>query len=1103
MDRRHFTRMMGMGSVAMALMPSVPFRAGARYLAERPGDPLDLRAVFTASPDKLPHSARPWVYWMWIADNITARGITADLEAMHRIGIGGVIMMNLDGRMNKAVPRGPMQFMDAQWQQMVLHAIRECKRLGMEFDLNNDDGWNSGGPWITPALNMQMLTWTETRLSGPASFSAVIAPPAKKLDTYTEVAVLAVPVPPAATLPVPRASAVPGAIHGLALDYGAPVKVRSLTVTRVSNKMLPRKVELWSSPDGAAFTLLRRFDTGWFSAGTPPEVSVGLGSAMGRYFRLLMPDLKAGPTDITFKMGTEDCVDHWRVKAGFAYMGEHGQDSPIYGLQDPVVRREGTIPRPEEVVDLSARIKDDGSLRWDVPAGDWVVLRIGYTPTGRSNKMASGPGLGLDTDRYSKKSLETQLSGMVDPVIAAARPLSDRGLTYIHTDSYEAGAANWTGALAAEFKKRRGYDVVPWLAVMAGGRLIGSSDQSSRFLWDIRRTLADMFVDNNLKYFRELCHHRNLKFTSEPAGRGQFLYDPVFFQATSDLPMGECWNQPQEARPRPDCKAAASAAHILDVPVAGAEIFTQNRVNSGRWAETPFSLKAKGDMAFCYGINRYFFHRCILQPDPDRKPGLTWPGVGINFDTTQTWWNAADGYVAYLSRCQLLLQQGRFFADVAMLTDEGAPNSLIRPQHEAVDPAARPDPSTITEGVLRHFHQMPFLPPRGYDYDYLDPGTVLGARVVDGRVVLPTGMRYRVLVLWPTTRMTLPLARKLRQLVSGGATVVGMKPASSPSLSGYPHADTEIASIADELWGSGNGEAVRSYGKGRLYPGNQTARALQDLSLPPDFGGAYLDGTKGSPNLEFIHRSTGTADIYFVSNQSGQPVEVNCSFRIRGIRPEIWRPDTGSAEPCEAFRLQRDGCAVPLALDGLGSLFVVFPRAGTTVTSGRGSRNEPPLARLKEITGPWSLRFEPGGGGPGDIRMPRLASWSEHPDPGVRYYSGTVRYLKTFDVAGDWVGGPLYLELGTVRELARVTVNGHRLASLWKPPFRVDISRAVRPGENRLEIDVVNLWVNRLIGDAALAPEKKVAAVNWNPYKADSPLPASGLLGPVWLLRHA
>ncbi len=495
----------------------------------------------------------------------------------------------------------------------------------------------------------------------------------------------------------------------------------------------------------------------------------------------------------------------------------------------------------------------------------------------------------------------------------------------------------------------------------------------------------------------------------------------------------------------------------------------------------------------------------VLQPRPQRKPGLTWPDIGINFDSTQTWWDLAGAWMDYLARCQYLLQQGQFVADVAVLTGEGAPNALVRRLGDPVDPNGRLDASTITEAMLRRSGQMPALPPAGYDFDAVNANAVLRMTVEGERLTLPGGMSYRLLVLPPEKRMTLALARKVRELVRAGATVVGPKPQGSPSLADGPQGDVEVSSIAEEVWADCDGKRAsrHAFGKGQVFSCNAIGAALAAAKLAPDFTFTAAGPDARQARVDFIHRRTDDAEIYFVSNQRPALAEVRCTFRTSGRQPEIWLPEMGQVIPCRAFQQQQGRTMLPLRLAPSGSLFVVFRKPIDAKIAGKAASNFPDTEALFTITGPWTVRFDPRWGGPEKTVFKGLQSWSRRPESGIRYYSGTASYCKQFQINPAQLAGgrPLYLDLGVVKELARLRLNGKDMGVLWKPPFTVDVTSALRPGRNDLEVQVTNLWPNRLIGDAALPVEKRLATVNWNPFEADSPLLESGLIGPVQITR--
>jgi hypothetical protein len=668
-----------------------------------------------------------------------------------------------------------------------------------------------------------------------------------------------------------------------------------------------------------------------------------------------------------------------------------------------------------------------------------------------------------------------------------------------------------------EFQKRRGYDPDPWLLALTG-RVVDSVDASERFLWDFRRTIADLVAENHYGVLQNLAHQNRLGLYAEAVGIGMpTVADQLQCKGRTDIPMGEFWVGQKGID---DPKEAASAAHIYGQNIAGAEAFT-SMPEFGSWARDPYSLKVQGDLQFCMGINRFIFHRYAHQPWLDRKPGMSMGPWGTNFERTNTWWEPAVAWMTYLTRCQFLLQRGHFSADVCYFYGEGAPVEL------ALD------------------RLTPKLP-LGFDFDACDAEILVNQMTVqNGRLTLPSGMSYRVLVLPDSDRMSLTVLRKIRDLVKAGATVVGPKPVKAPSLAGFPDCDRTVQEIANEVWGNCDGRTVttHAYGAGRIQWGGSLADAI---GVPPDF-------SSEDPDLHFIHRQDGGAEIYFVSNQRARETLVECTFRVSGRIPELWHPDTGLRE-MPAIYANRDGrVTLPIHFDTVGAVFVVFRhpsadpgllvsvgeereilspvaaaqtgsapvveppvaagvkiamtvwQSGTYVfTTSKGKTLSAPVSGIPaplELTGPWVIHFPPNLGAPPDATFEELGSWTDSKIDGVKYFSGTATYTKEFTVPGDWLRPDtrLYLDLGVVRNLAEVSLNGRNLGILWKEPFHLEITSAVKPGVNRLEIKVTNLWPNRLIGDQKLPEAQRITWASFNPYKADSQLLPSGLLGPVIL----
>jgi hypothetical protein len=737
--------------------------------------------------------------------------------------------------------------------------------------------------------------------------------------------------------------------------------------------------------------------------------------------------------------------------------------------------------RLSEVRDLTASFSPEGGLTWSVPAGAWEILRIGYTCSGARVSTSSGAWQGLAIDHLDRTALETYWREVVDPLLEDARPYLGRTLRYLATDSWEVGGTNWTGRFRDEFRRRRGYDPLPYLPI-AFGRILESREASNRFLADLRRTVADLIVAQHYAPFAELAAHYGLGLHPESGGPHGAPIDALETLAAATFPQTEFWARSQTHRTRDEdrffVKEAAAVAHTYGKTFVAAEGMTSI---GPQWEESLWNdLKPTFDQALCEGLNRLIWHTFTSSPKDAGLPGQEY-FAGTHLNPNVTWWNEAGAFVSYLNRTQYLMQQGLAVADAVYYYGDFVPNFA---RLKSSDPAR-------------------VLP--GYDYDVADLDVLVERmRVRDGRIVLPDGMSYRLLVLPDRANISLAALRAVKKLVAAGAVVIGRKPTHATGLG---ESDAEVRAIADELWGSGK---IRDDRTGR--------EALASLGLAPDFAGGSA--------FDYIHRRAGDTDIYFVRNVRPQWVQNEASFRVAGKAPELWHPDTGAIEPQPVYQSEGEVTRLPLRLEPNGSVFVVFRRptgrhalapvfadakidlATNQLTTGAAGEYEVPLSDgtvLKAaalsipdpvaIAGPWTIEFTPGWGAPAETVFDRLQSWTASSDRGIRYYAGTAKYRAHFNApAGD---AALELDLGDVREIAHVHLNGRDLGTIWKPPFRVSLGGAVRPGSNDLEVDVTNFWPNRLIGDQLLPPAERLTHTNITKWRAESPLMVSGLLGPV------
>ncbi len=734
-----------------------------------------------------------------------------------------------------------------------------------------------------------------------------------------------------------------------------------------------------------------------------------------------------------------------------------------------------------DVVDLTSKLRPEGRLEWVVPEGEWQILRFGCTIGNRSHvSTSSDEWKGFALDVLDAGALNRYLDAVVEPLIADAGPYVGSTLKYLHTDSWEVEPVNWTPSFPAEFRKRRGYDMLPWMPVMAG-RIIQSREFSNRFLHDFRKTLGELAIDNHFGVFRERAHRHELLIHPESGGPHAVPIDAQRCLGWNDAPMSEFWAWSWRHRVGDEnrffVKQPASAAHTYGRKLVLAEGFT---TIGPHWQETIWdNLKPSFDKAICEGFNLLYWHAFVCSPESMGIPGQQY-FAGTHFNPNSTWWSRSDGFIRYLNRTQFLMQQGHPVMDVCHYYGDHVPNFA---QLKRSDPA----------GVLP-----------GYDYDVITEEAILTRlEVKGGRLVLPDGMSYRMLVLPDQPAISAPVLARVQRLVKAGATVVGSRPRAASGLADHVARDAAVADIAIRLWGGNTNSASgdRAYGKGRVIWGKPVRQVLADSGIGQDFETDLSDGPGAPPVIDYFHRTAGGAEIYFLANRSNCVRKVQATFRVAGRVPELW--DLVSGERCyaAAYSEQAGRTTLPLDFSPCGSLAVVFrePAAKHPPTS---TENAPALEPVGEISGPWQVRFDPRWGGPGEVSFAELVSWTMRPEPGIKFYSGTATYRRTFDLPPNAGTNALWLDLGQLRELAQVRLNGKDLGVVWAPPFRVNISGIAGSKDNTLEVDVVNFWPNRIIGDDLLPAGQRLTRTNIRKLIGTTPLSESGLFGPVRIMRQ-
>lgn len=796
----------------------------------------------------------------------------------------------------------------------------------------------------------------------------------------------------------------------------------------------------------------------------PPLGAPAPGVASDGLFGAIGQAIASRPVVIgRFSLSAVPRVDHFETKAGFVI-------SPDYHAL-PTIGDDARGAAPGQVQDLTALTKPDGTLDWTapaLPAGQvWHVARLGWSLLGTTNHPATPEATGLEVDKYDGTAVAAYLDHYLGMYRDAAGPglIGAHGVRALLTDSIEVGEANWTPRVREQFQRLRGYDPLPWFPALTGA-LIGSRAETDRFLFDWRRTLADLLASEHYGTIARVAHAQGLTVYGEALeDHRPMLGDDMTMRSHTDVPMAALWTYARDEGPRQtliaDMKGAASVAHLYGQNLVAAESMT---ASMAPWAFAPKDLKRFIDLEFATGVNRPVIHTSVHVPVDDKKPGLSLFIFGQYFNRMESWAGLARPWVDYIARSALLLQRGRNVADVAYFHGEEAPLTSLYGDHPVADA------------------------PVTHAYDFLSFDALTGLLSNDGaEVVSPAGARYRAIQLGGSSRMmTLPALRKLAALVEGGALLVGEAPVADPSLgAGNP----EFAALVARLW-PGSGDA--RIGKGRVIAGKPIEAALAMAKIAPDF--AFAGGSAGA-KIPFVHRRDGDAEIWFVNNRQDAAEHIEAHFRIAGKAPELWHAETGKSEPA-SYRIEQGETIVPLDLQPEDAVFVVFRKAAK---ADRLTIAGAATGVIKTLDSGWSVRFEPGHGAPATLALPRLVPLNTSADPGVKYFSGVMTYSRNLTLPAR-PKGPLWLDLGAVGDLAQVSVNGIDLGTAWHAPWRIDIARAARKGANRLDIRVANTWVNRLIGDA----QPGARPITWTAmptYRADAPLRPAGLIGPVRLLR--
>ncbi|MCS3798718.1 glycosyl hydrolase [Niastella sp. OAS944] len=1100
-----------------------------------------------------PEAAKPWVIWYWNQAAATKEGITADLEAMKQNGIGGAYMMFIKGADSVPLVNPPAQQLSPHWWELVMFAINEAKRLNLQLGMHVSDGFAlAGGPWIKPEMSMQRVVSSKIYVAGKKQFNGVLPQPETKENYYKDIVVYAFPTPVKARIadtalkPVVTSS-VTGVspqyltdIHNrqsfrsdsacwIQYAYDKPFTVRSIVIHPSGTNYPCRQLRIEVSNDGKQFKRVERMQsprTGWQDFDF--DLTYSIKPTTARYFRFVYDKegLEPGSEDLDFAkwkpvlkingiiLSNEPVIHQFEGKSGAVWR---------------VSKRTTAAEAPDslcvplnKIINITDKMTPDGRITWDVPQGNWTIIRVGHTSTGQRNATGGG-GKGLECDKFNPEAVTLQFNSWFGEAVRRAGPnVTKEVLKLLHLDSWECGSQNWSPVFREEFKKRRGYDCLPYLIAMTGVP-VQSADVSERFLYDVRQTIIELVKDNFYITLKKLAQEKGCVVSGETVAP-TMVSDGLLHYQVVDIPMGEYWvNSPTHDKPN-DMFDAISGGHIYGKQIIGAEAFTELRMS---WDEYPGNLKALQDRNYALGINRVAYHVFMHNPWVERAPGMTLNGIGLYFQRNQTWWKPGKAWVEYAHRCQALLQQGKPVVDVAVFIGEDAPrrsvlpdrlvstlpgifgDSVVQAEKKRLTNAGNPlrtKPEGVTHTANMADPEKWIDPLRGYAYDCFNPDVLLKATVRDGRVEFPGGASYKVLVLpqahpmSPVTKyMTPAVAKKIEELVKAGATIiVNDAPEKSYSLEQSVAADKQVKAVAASIWKKVPAGTKWKVGKGTVIQGPYTESSFTPLGINRDFTFIEVTINPEKNYLAWTHRKGNDFDIYFISNQQNEERSGLAFIRETGRVPELWDPVTGEQMQPEFYTDEDGYTKFPLRLPANGSVFVVLRKSGTA-TSLKTSRLEKSTT-VDTIHKAWTVTFDSKKGGPAEpVVFDQLKDWSKENDPAIKYYSGTAVYTTTFDApnAGD---KSVYLDAGRVANIAEVYVNGKPCGVIWTAPYRVDITKALRPGKNELKIEVTNTWFNRMKGDLLLPEKERITQTNAPFWAKDKPLLPAGLLGPVTLI---
>ncbi len=1053
----------------------------------------NLAAGFKVPPD----SIRTAVYWYWISDNISRDGVVKDLHAMKTAGISRAFIGNIG---LSDVPYGKVKMLSEAWWEILHVALKTATELDIEIGIFNSPGWSqSGGPWVKSENAMRYLTASEISVKGPSKISQKLEKP---IESFQDVKVIAYPAPKdsdlilsstnSSIISFPQVKDLASISDGdtttgitfpegdtfiITFDANEAFTARSLSLKSTNNSIYSEVILQAKDVQGRYVTIkefiFNRVNEN-LSVGFKPyaPLYISFPAVTSKSFRLKFKNAipsgwsfpQANKNDglVEVELFTTPRVENYAQKT-FAKM-YHTPLPDWYDYQWPrqeEVDDEELVINASKVLDISENMNNDGMLNWEVPEGDWVIMRTGMTPTGTKNSPASPEATGYEVDKMNREHATLHFEGHMGEILRRIPEADRKCFKVVVQDSYEQGGQNFTDGFLEEFEQVYDYDPLPYLPVYQG-MVVNSQQASDRFLWDMRRLVANKIAYDYVGGLREISHENGLTTWLENYGHWGFPGEFLMYGGQSDEIGGEFWSEGTLGDI--ENRAATSCGHIY----GKSKIWAESNTSGGKaFSRYPATIKHRGDRFFAEGINATLLHVYIHQPYEDKNPGIN-AGFGNPFNRKNTWFSQMDVYTQYLKRTNYMLQQGLNIADLAYFIGEDTPKM-----------------TGVTDPAL----------PLGYQFDYMNAEVIeRDMTVEDGLITLPHGTQYKIMVLPELETMRPKLLAKIKQLVNDGAVILGPEPSRSPSLQNQPEADKAVKNMAAELWGDVDGINVKSrkFGKGMVLFGMDMSEALALINCIPDCK------LPEDNSIHYGHRTLGNGEIYFITNQTNKEKVIAPEFRVSGMQPELWEATTGYIRDLPAYVQKGSVTAVPLKLAPYESVFIVFSKPAGRANAEGIEANYQKSELIADFKTPWTVNFNAAERGPEKaVIFEELIDWTNSKDKRIKYYSGTAYYYNTFQFDKHTKNEKINIDLGELTAMAKVTINGKYAGGVWTAPYRLEITELVKEGENDLKIEVVNTWVNRIIGDMHLPEEERKVWAPHLPYNAESPLQASGLFGPV------